>query len=153
MTRALRRQRIVELLSSRQVTSQNELLELLAGEGVATTQATLSRDLHDLGVAKTPSGYVLPQTPGPQPMAATGRQLERTLQREMAAIEIAAAMVVLRTRPGMASPLALAIDRRRLPDIVGTVAGDDTIFVAVKSAAAARALKARLEVMAGSMAA
>ena len=149
MTRAFRRQRVLELIAQHEIASQQDLLDLLEGEGLVTTQATLSRDLHDLGVAKTPTGYALPQQIAATAAGGNGRGLEKALERELASIEIAAAMLVLRTRPGMASPLALAIDRRRLPAVVGTVAGDDTIFVAVRTAADARALKGELGTMAG----
>ena len=144
MSRPRRRQRIVELLAEHEIASQQQLLDLLAEEGVATTQATLSRDLTDLGIVKTPSGYALPEAATAAP---AGPALGPLLRRELLGIDRAGPLLVLRTRPGLAGAVALAIDRNHVPGVVGTVAGDDTIFVAVSGVA--RTVQTRLAALAG----
>jgi transcriptional regulator of arginine metabolism len=144
---AQRRHRIRELLEAHRPASQQELQELLAGEGIEATQATLSRDLRALGVAKSPRGYVLASPR--EAVEGNGRALQRTLQRELLSADHGGHTVVLRTRPGHANSLAIEIDGARLADVVGTIAGDDTVVVIARSAARARALVTRLRSGAG----
>jgi transcriptional regulator of arginine metabolism len=147
VSKAHRRHRIMELLEAHRPASQYEIQELLAAEGIAATQATLSRDLHALGVAKGPRGYVLTGpggTAGPN-----GRSLERAVQRELLSADHGGNTVVLRTEPGHANALAVEIDAARLKEVVGTVSGDDTVMAVTRSAAQARALVRRLRSMAG----
>ncbi len=129
-----RQRRIRELLQRQSVHSQDELHRLLAREGFHATQATLSRDLRDLGVLKGHDGYALPgDAPAPPP----GATLERALKDYLVSATQAGNLVVLRTGPGHAPPLALELDRARPEAVIGTIAGDDTIFVATPTAAAA----------------
>jgi transcriptional regulator of arginine metabolism len=146
-SKARRRHRILELLEAHHPRSQNELQELLEAEGIAATQATLSRDLHALGVAKGPHGYVC--SGAEAPAETNGRSLERTLQHELLSADHGGNLVVLRTRPGHANALAVDIDGARLAEVVGTIAGDDTVLVIARSAARARALVTRLRSRAG----
>jgi len=113
------------------IASQEQLAEVLLASGVEATQATLSRDLRELGVMKGPGGYVLPGA-APDSPAAEG-DLQRALRTLMLKGETGGSITVLHTGPGRAPLLALEIDRARLRPVIGTVAGDDTIFVATRS--------------------
>jgi len=131
-----RQQLVMEILQKQPVDSQEDLRHMLSGRGIDVTQATLSRDLRELGAVKTPRGYQLPNAANTSP-AETSRAmapLARTLSNFVTSIEPAATLLVLRTGPGHAQIVAVEIDRAGLPGIVGTLAGDDTIFVAVVSA-------------------
>jgi len=147
MTLTQRRQRIHELISSRPVHSQQELADLLAADGIGVTQATLSRDLRQLGVVKGSEGYLPPG--GPHAPHDNGQALQRTLKRELLAVDCGGTLVILHTRPGHANALAVELDRVRPEEVMGTVAGDDTIFVAVRTAKQARAMARRYRSLAG----
>jgi transcriptional regulator of arginine metabolism len=141
LTKAARQARIVELLETRTVPSQTELGRLLAAAGVAVTQATLSRDLDELGAvkARTPAGmaYTVPAENAPRggtPEEIDSR-LARLLEELLVSAEPTGPMTVLRTPPGGAHLLASALDRARLPDVAGTVAGDDTILLLTREPA------------------
>jgi transcriptional regulator of arginine metabolism len=153
-TRTARQQRIVEILSSRSVRSQTELLEILAEDGIDVTQATLSRDLVDVGAEKVRVGkflvYAVPGEGGdrsvrvaPDGQETTNRLAQRCHELLVSA-ETSANLVVLRTPPGAANFLASAIDHTTVPGIVGTIAGDDTIMVITTGTAASRKVAARL---------
>ena len=149
LTKAARQARIVELLEASPVSSQTELGRLLAEAGVAVTQATLSRDLDELGAVKvrTPAGmaYALPPEGQPRPgtAEAVDARLARLLEELLVSAEATGGLVVLRTPPGAAHFLASAIDRAALPDVIGTIAGDDTILVVAREAAGGQALANR----------
>jgi transcriptional regulator of arginine metabolism len=132
-----RHARIVEFIRTRPVRSQAELSSLLAAEGLSTTQATLSRDLEELGAVKvrgtdgTAAAYVVPED-GAAPLRSAEQAPDRLkrLLRELLTNAVATGnLVLLRTPPGAAQFLASALDRSGLPDILGTIAGDDTILV------------------------
>jgi transcriptional regulator of arginine metabolism len=134
----LRHRAIQDLLGRFPVRSQDELVELLEQQDIEVTQATLSRDFRELGVVKTPEGYRLPGDVIPQPQ--NGERLPG-LVRELVRSEVAARnLVVLKTPPGSAQPVALALDQTPPRHVVGTVAGDDTILVITDSDTAARTL-------------
>ena len=141
LTKAARQARIVELLESRTVPSQTELGRLLADSGVAVTQATLSRDLDELGAvkARTPAGiaYTVPAENAPRggTAEAVDARLGRLLEELLVSAEPTGAMTVLRTPPGGAHLLASALDRAGLPEVAGTVAGDDTILLITREPA------------------
>lgn len=141
MTKAARQARIVELLESRPVASQTELGRLLAADGVAVTQATVSRDLDELGAVKTrtPAGmaYTVPQENAPRGGTAedVDARLARLLEELLVSAEPTGDTVVLRTPPGGAQLLASALDRAGLPDVAGTLAGDDTVLLVTRTAA------------------
>lgn len=138
-TKAARHARIVSLLGERAVHSQGELAQLLADEGVVATQTTLSRDLEELGAVKLRSAdggqpvYVVPEDGAPLAVRGAGDapppRLTRLLGELLVSAEASANLVVLRTPPGAAQFLASALDRAALPDVLGTVAGDDTVLV------------------------
>jgi len=137
-----RQKRILHLVRSRPVMSQQELTILLTHGGVRTTQATLSRDLRDLNVVKTPGGYRLPAD---VPAARSDeRRVRQTLSQFMTDVATASNLVVIRTSPGSAHPVALSLDGVGWKDIVGTVAGDDTVLVVARTATAARNLRKRI---------
>jgi transcriptional regulator of arginine metabolism len=132
-TRAARQARIVELIRDRAVHSQTELLELLEAEGIATTQATLSRDLDELGALKVRGAYVIPDDGSPVRGVEGGTaRLARLLGDLLVSADASGNLAVLRTPPGGAHYLASALDRAALHDVVGTIAGDDTLVVVAR---------------------
>lgn len=152
--RAARQARIVRLLTEHPVRSQNELAALLAAAGVPVTQATLSRDLEELGAVKlrTPDGgqpmYVVPQDGTPlaarQSDDAPPQRLSRLLAELLTSAESSANLVILRTPPGASNFLASALDRAGLPEVLGTIAGDDTILVVSRDPVGGQALATKL---------
>ncbi|MFV0534480.1 MAG: arginine repressor [Cumulibacter sp.] len=142
-TKPARQARIAELIAEHVVESQAQLLELLAAGGHSVTQATLSRDLEEIGAHKVrtetgQSRYVVPADGVAAPVTAS--RLGRLLSELLTSVDVAQNQIVLRTPPGAASFLASAIDRAALTDVVGSIAGDDTILVVVRSPNRARAL-------------
>lgn len=153
-TRTGRQQRIVAILGRTEVRSQNELLDLLADDGIDVTQATLSRDLLEIGAVKVRSGralvYAVPgeggdrtARPAPDGTALTAR-LRRVCEELLVTAEPSHNLVVLRTPPGAANYLASAIDHASLTGVLGTIAGDDTIMVITTGTAASRTVAADL---------
>ena len=141
-TRAARHQRICELLDRVEVGSQAALADLLAADGIAVTQATLSRDLDELGAVKVtrPSGvlaYEVAAEGSPNRGIATDQdgtaRLARVAQEVLVSADSSANIVVLRTPPGGAQYLASAVDRAAWPEVIGTVAGDDTVLLVTAS--------------------
>ena len=138
VTKAARHGRITELIRSHEIRSQTDLLVLLDDGGISVTQATLSRDLEELGAVKlrgVDGGapiYRIPEDGGPRPMAGGTSRLSRLLGELLLSYEGSANLAVLRTPPGAAQFLASAIDRASLADVVGTIAGDDTILVVAR---------------------
>jgi len=138
-TRAARQGRIVELIRDHAIHSQTELLALLEAGGIATTQATLSRDLDELGAVKlrgadggTPV-YVIPDDGSPVRGIEGGTaRLARLLGELLVSADASGNLAILRTPPGAAHYLASALDRAALHDVVGTVAGDDTLLVVAR---------------------
>jgi transcriptional regulator of arginine metabolism len=143
----IRRQRkILHLVKSRSIRNQMELGRCLQQEGFEVTQATLSRDLREMQVIKTPLGYKSGESLGKP--ATDESHLRQTLSQFMMEVATASNLVVIRTSPGSAHPVALSLDGSGWSDIVGTVAGDDTILVVARNTAAARVLKRRLQALA-----
>lgn len=136
-----RQAQILELVQARPVSSQEELRQLLSGRGVEVTQATLSRDLRDLGLARvtTEDGvrYVVPESLGDDSSPA----LDATLAQFLASIDGVSELIVLHTLPGGAQPVAEAIDAEAWPEILGTIGGENTILVVCRSS------DARIDVM------
>jgi transcriptional regulator of arginine metabolism len=127
-----RQHRVIRLLEQHAVVSQQQLVELLAAEGVVATQATVSRDLEELGAIKVraaggESVYAIPELPKEQ--RAPEEHLRRVLGEWVVEVAHSANLVVLRTPPGSAHVVGSALDRAALPAILGTVAGDDTLLV------------------------
>ncbi len=130
MTKTRRQTLILDLVDHGQVTSQEMLQRRLRTRGVHATQATISRDLKDLGLVKRAGdgAYGRPAQDSPSLETALA-QLQRVVVRSLSSTARVDQLVVLRTPPGEAQHLALAIDRAGLPQVVGTIAGDDTVLV------------------------
>lgn len=148
-----RRDTILRIVAEERVRSQEELQQRLRRQGIRVTQPTLSRDLKDLAIAKSPAGYVTTASAGAAPILfaaepADGTRradaLDRTLREFALSVDRSGTLVVIKTPPAAANPVARAIDDARLPGSAGTIAGDDTIFLAARSARDAARLAARL---------
>ncbi|HZQ54765.1 MAG TPA: ArgR family transcriptional regulator [Bryobacteraceae bacterium] len=123
MNKNFRQGQILKIIRSKDIFTQDELARELSQLGIQTTQVTLSRDMRELGLVKTPEGYR--QLPTEAPHDDLGNVANELLQD----LRVAQNLVVLRTSPGNANSLAIAIDHEELPEVVGTVAGDDTVLV------------------------
>ena len=135
-----RRDAIVRILRSTAVGRQAELVALLRAEGFEATQSSVSRDLRELGAIKTAHGYELPDLadPGDVELASVGNLLRSITPA-------GSNLLVIRTGIGAAQRVGLALDRSGWPGMVGTLAGDDTVFVATESAHAQKNLMTRIE--------
>jgi transcriptional regulator of arginine metabolism len=126
MNKRERQQKILDLIRAKPVGTQEDLRTLLERAGVAATQSSVSRDLEELGVVKQHGHYTLPRTNG-----GTARGL-------LSLDHAGESLIIARTVPGHASPVAVEIDAAAMPEVVGTIAGEDTIFIAVRDAKAQR---------------
>ena len=147
-----RQHRITRLLAERPVSSQSQLVELLGGAGIVATQATVSRDLDELGAIKVrvPGGdlvYAIPELPTEQ--MAPQEHLRRVLGDWAVAVNPSGNLVLLRTPPGSAHVVASALDRAGLEGVLGTVAGDDTLLVVVSDGYEGKQVAERLRELAG----
>jgi transcriptional regulator of arginine metabolism len=160
-TKAARQRRIVELLNRYPVRSQNDLAELLSQDGVVVTQATLSRDLVELDAVRVrgANGVLVYAVPGeggdrtPQfgsETAASAHRLARLCSELLVSAEASANLVVLRTPPGAAQFLASAVDHAGMSDVLGTIAGDDTVLLISRDPVGGQRLADKLLSMAGS---
>ena len=152
VSKVQRQHRIALLLEDKAVTSQTQLVELLESEGVRATQATVSRDLEELGAVKVrvPGGesvYAIPELPHERP--APEDHLRRVLSDWVVHVGSSGNIVVLRTPPGSAHVVASAVDRANLPEILGSVAGDDTLMVVTSDPAGGSAVADNLGALAG----
>jgi transcriptional regulator of arginine metabolism len=143
--KSYRQSLVLELIDREPVSSQEQLREKLRQRGIVVTQATLSRDIRDLGLVKRAGdGAYRRAAPGetpPDPRMSLQRAAANFLRR----IEAVQQLVVMRTDPGQAQPLAVALDRSQRGDIVGTIGGDDTILVICRSEADAKKFAAEME--------
>lgn len=138
-TRSRRLELVRRLIQGGHASTQETLVQGLAAHGESVTQATISRDLRDLGVFKGPDGYAL-SAPSTPPAAPASADLARAVREFLLDAQVAGNLAVLKTGAGQASALALRLDRCGWPEIVGTVAGDDTIFAASATALSAKRL-------------
>ena len=126
MSKLSRHNKITELIANEAIYTQEDLRKQLRRSGIHVNQATLSRDLRELGLVKTVNGYALPAAEDAgTPMPA----LEHLLREFVVDVREAENLLVLKTTPGSAQPVAAALDSSEWPDIVGTIAGDDTILI------------------------
>ena len=141
--KAQRQAAIVDLVRREQIASQETLRQRLVERGFDVTQATLSRDIKEIGLVKRAAGGY--QAPGvdPRPAATAEATLRRTAREFLRSYEVIQNLIVLRTDPGRAQNLAVDIDRAGLPEIAGTIGGDDTILVVTRDADRARAVAER----------
>lgn len=136
-----RRRAIAELLESHVIRRQSELVRLLRAKGLEATQSSISRDLRDLGAAKLTAGYSLPE-----PSRRNNAEALRTVAEFFRKIRSAGPnLLVISTAVGAAQRVCVTLDRANWPEVVGTISGDDTIFVATTGAEAQRRLNARLQ--------
>lgn len=152
LSKQQRQHRIIQMLEQHPVTSQGQLVELLAATGVEATQATVSRDLEEIGAVKVRAGggdsvYAVPELP--KDRVAPEEHLRRVLGDWVVEVAASANLVVVRTPPGSAHVVASALDRAGLTEVVGTVAGDDTILVVAAERVGGSKLAGRLADLAG----
>jgi transcriptional regulator of arginine metabolism len=143
--KAYRQAAILEIVEGEAVTSQEQLRERLHHRGIDATQATLSRDIRDLGLIKRAADGAYRKGTGNEPAGDPAEELRGAVDEYLRQQEAVEQLLVLKTDTGMAQPLAVAIDRARVSEIVGTIAGDDTILVICRSAGDAAALARRLD--------
>jgi transcriptional regulator of arginine metabolism len=127
MNKQERQQKILSLIQAKPIGTQEDLRVLLENAGVPATQSSVSRDLEELGIVKQHGHYTLPRTNG-----ASARGL-------LSLDQAGDSLVIARTMPGLASAVAVEIDAAALSEVVGTIAGEDTIFIAVRDAKSQRA--------------
>ena len=123
MKKGFRQGQILKLIQQHHIYTQEELAKQLQLLGISATQVTLSRDMRELALVKTPEGY------RQLPVESSGPSLAEIADEYLQDITVAQNLVVLHTSPGNASPLAVAIDKRNFANVVGTIAGDDTVLV------------------------
>jgi len=150
MNRNLRHQKILELVRTRSISSQDQLREMLAREGVSVTQSTLSRDIKELELVKGRRGYQLPEESASLDSGRRTRRLQAAVHQYLLSCTAASNLVVLRTPAGHAHPLALALDSGALSGVLGTVAGDDTVLLVAADGDDARRLAAEILALAES---
>jgi transcriptional regulator of arginine metabolism len=148
MSKTRRQTVILELIDDEQVTSQEMLQARLRARGIDATQATISRDLKELGLVKRAGDGAYARAGQESPNRETALvNLERVAARSLSRVTRVDNLVVLRTPPGEAQHLALAIDKVALPGVVGTIAGDDTVLVIASTGPQAASFVQRLETM------
>lgn len=144
MTKLARHTAILELVQGGAVTSQEDLRHALSRRGIKVTQATLSRDIRELGLVKSGEGYAVASSGSPD---AGLPSVERLVREFVAEVAQAQNLLVLKTSPGSAQPVAAALDKEAWPEIVGTIGGDDAILIVSPNNKTARRLALRLKEM------
>jgi transcriptional regulator of arginine metabolism len=145
--KARRKAVILELVDREAITSQEQLREKLRERGIEATQATLSRDIRELGLVKRSVDGAYRRSGGDVPGTGGEAALRRAVEEYLRTQETIEQLLVLRTDPGQAQPLAIAIDRARLSEIAGTIGCDDTILVICRSATDASSIADRFRSM------
>jgi transcriptional regulator of arginine metabolism len=143
MTKTYRQAQILKLIRSRPIRTQEELSATLGKAGIEVTQVTLSRDIRQLGLVKGPNGYQEPPEAPPSAGDAVVA-LRRAVGEYIREVRTAENLVVIRTVRGTAAPMADALEHEEWPGVVGTIAGEDTIFVAAIDARWAQKVKDKL---------
>jgi transcriptional regulator of arginine metabolism len=141
--KAWRQSQILELIDQDAVASQEELRHMLSARGITATQATISRDLKDLGLVKRAGDGAYERPGAERSSPATEDQLRRAIATLIRGLERVDALVILRTDPGQAQSVAVLIDRVKMDEIAGTIAGDDTILIVCRGPQAALAIESR----------
>ena len=142
-----RHAKIKEIIDKNKVETQEDLAAALRAEGIEVTQATVSRDIKELMLVKVPDAnrqyhYAYPKEHN---MLLTPGRLERTFQDSIIGIRVSQCMVVIRTLPGTAQAVAYAVDYMKWEEVLGTIAGDDTVFVAMENAEGVKAFLKRFK--------
>lgn len=152
-SRARRQKAIADLIRTGNLASQEEVTTRLAGLGFTVTQATVSRDLDQLGAVKVKRGgmlsYSLPDQISTSDWSAS--RLERILHEWVVSVEAAGNLLIVKTPPGSAHVVASALDQALLPEFAGTVSGDDTLFVVVRDGVAVDVAAGRLRALCGAL--
>jgi len=141
MSKSFRQGQILKLIRGKAISTQDDLAQELKKQGIAATQVTLSRDIRDLGLAKTSDGYkqIAPSEAGPN--------LATLAAEFLVDVRLAQNLVVLKTSPGHANSVAVAMDEEEWPEVVGTLAGDDTILVIAPDHATAETVRKKFLAM------
>lgn len=142
VSKRVRQVRISEVVRKQRVASQERLAELLKSQGIQVTQSTLSRDIRELGLVKGRGCYQIAQDVAGNPL---NENLRRSFQQLVMESGISGNIVMVRTAPGNAHSLGVVLDAARWPEILGTVAGDDTVFVLLRSPREGRKVLRRIE--------
>jgi transcriptional regulator of arginine metabolism len=137
MNKSYRQGQILKLIRAGAIHTQEQLARALRGVGIDTTQVTLSRDIRDLGLVKTPRGYAQTAAEATPP----GPDLGTVAREFLLDTRVAQNLLILKTPPGHANALASAIDHAEWPEVAGTIAGDDTVLVVGPDAKTARTLR------------
>ena len=142
-----RQSRVKEIVERLVIRTQDELADALRSEGIDVTQATVSRDIKEMLLVKVPTGdgsyrYAFPSNNN---VTVSVARLEKTFQDSVLSVNCSGNIIVLRTLPGTAQAVAYVLDNVRWPEIIGTVAGDDTIFLVVKPEKVVEIVKERFE--------
>ena len=137
MNKTYRQGQIVRLIKSRKILTQDQLAHELASCGVQATQVTLSRDIRELGLAKTPEGYRQVEAP-------SGPDFATMAEGFLWDALVAQNMLVLKTAPGHANSLAVSLDQEEWPEVVGTIAGDDTVLIVTPDPGTAKIVQKKL---------
>jgi transcriptional regulator of arginine metabolism len=140
MNKTYRQSQILKLIRQRPVYTQQDLAAALRAQKIAATQVTLSRDMHELGLVKTPSGYTQVSS---ETASSSGPDVDALARDLVLDVRSAQNLLVLRTAPANANALAAALDRAAWPQVTGTIAGDDTVLVVAPDKKTAEALRAR----------
>jgi transcriptional regulator of arginine metabolism len=141
MSKVARQSVIRSVIQQKPILSQDELRKVLRKNGFEVTQATLSRDVHELGLGKGPEGYFLPS--GPEHNGAVGPSINVVLRSFVTNVKHAQNLLVVKTVSGSAQPVAVALDQEQWPEVVGTIGGDDTVLVVCTDPASAIRVKKR----------
>jgi len=142
MSKKARHVRILDLLRKHRVSSQDELSALLGREGVGVTQPTLSRDIRELGLIKIRGDYQIPEEHLAAPPA---EAIRRSLQQLVIRSGVSGNIVMVKTSPGYGQSLGVVLDSAQWPEILGTVAGDDTVFILLRNARFGRKVLRRIQ--------
>ena len=145
--KSLRQEKIVEIISKRNIETQNQLMTALMAEGIRSTQATLSRDIRDLHLVKELTGdgtyrYVLGSKDG---ISDFDQRLRKIFRESIVDYAVAQNIIVIKTLPGLANAACSALDNMDIYNLVGSIAGDDTAFLAMKDNASAERLYREIE--------
>lgn len=145
--KSLRQQKIVEIISKRNIETQNQLMSALLAEGIKSTQATLSRDIRDLHLVKELTGdgsyrYVLGSRDG---VSDFDQRLKKIFRESVVDYAVAQNIIVIKTLPGLANAACSALDNMEIYNLVGSIAGDDTAFLAMKDNASAEIFSKEIE--------
>jgi transcriptional regulator of arginine metabolism len=147
MNKALRQRAVLEALRQGPVANQEDLQRTLRKRGFKVGQATLSRDIHDLNLSKTATGYALPQGEGASGLALP--PVQRLVREFVLDVRPAQNLLIVKTIIGSAQPVAAALDEQEWEGVLGTIGGDDTILIVCPDKEAARKVAVRIEEMLG----